>query len=235
MASAVPVAAEGHGGWPGPLDPDAYDRTPVLDTSERAALADLLARLSHDRWRKQVASAVPRLVEPITDVLALMQLPPQLHRRVVRTLLLETDRLGRPFWSWWPEEWYALLGRCHASWRYTVVAVAYLLCGVTDLPVVRGAYYLTRLARRALGPADVEAAEARVVDAARGWGFKDNLLPALASATCEALLLARSPRLEDVTDEIVALLHAPPVGTPMDTPWRCYPESSSPWVSPRPR
>jgi integrase len=198
------------GAWKWPLDLSAYDRAPALTAEEATIIAQLVTNLAHDRWQQQLQAVLPRLLQPLLDVLTRMALRPELHRRVVRAFLLAMQRTETTFWAWSVEDWLTLIPTCDALWRYTVVAAAYLLCQITDLRVLRYPSHRIAFARKIFGDPPIEVACDEVVATVRTWGYAASKYHAVTIAVCEAFLLARQPHLTAITDSIIATLYQTP-------------------------
>ena len=94
----------------------------------------------------------------------------------------------------WPGGWLASTSRPY------VAAFAYLLGDFTDFHLL-GKFSRLALSRRVFGEEAVDVAVGRVRQVLAGWGYhggRDND-QRLFTVVCQALLLARSPRLEDLT------------------------------------
>ena len=204
--------------WPWPLDLAAYDRTPAMHPAEAAALAVLVEALDRQRpWPEPVPAALERLVRPVEDALALCGGVGPLRTAVLRVVARETHRRGRVVWGWTRDEWVETLGATERHFRRRhrglpdkrqyLVAVAYLLGRFDDWAAL-GVVNRLALARKVFGQPRVDAAVRRVVAAAARLGYRPTVQDRLQVALCEALLGNRSPRLEDLTAERMAVLRS---------------------------
>jgi RHS repeat-associated protein len=212
--------------WRRPLDPAHYDRGPLLRADEAAALHE--ARSSLDRWRDPDwlwAVALGRIVRPLTDAAAAIELPSARGRRprddAVALVLGACADEGRSVWGLAPATWVRLVGADQRAFfaahpaapdpavRSYVMALGYLLGCFSDLARY-GRYERERLARKVFGRARVDGAVAAIRDVLSGWGYQGVRHTGLASALCEALLAAGSPRLADLSTELLEELRAAP-------------------------
>ncbi len=199
-------------GWDWPVDLTHYNRSPVLSEQEWLCLHELMQR-------RALPSVLPptlqRLLGPINEVLEISTHHPRTRQLVRRTLLVETHQRRKPWWAWTADEWFEILcetaviftkrypgaGMC----RQQVLTVAYLLCGFTDFHKL-GAFLRKTLADTAFGAARMEATIQRVVEGTRQWGLTDQEDLALYSVVREALLVNRSPHLEDLTYDLLLMM-----------------------------
>jgi hypothetical protein len=157
-----------------------YDRRPVLQPREVAALAALVEELDRRLpWPDRVPAVLERLVQPVEDALARAGGVGRLRTAVLRVMAREIQRRGRAFWGWTHQEWVETLGaterdclRRHRGIpekRLHLIAVAYLLGDFTDWSAI-GEINTLALARKIFGPR-VDATVGRVLDAARCLGY----------------------------------------------------------------
>jgi hypothetical protein len=123
------------------------------------------------------------------------------------------------FWAWEPTVWAGVLGPSRkafqdlypgwadSSARSYAIGLAYLL-GFSDLNLLgnvgRGA-----VARKVFGRARVDEAVSQVTSVLHGWGQRSPQVTArTASLVCHALLLNRSPLLQDLSVEVLQDLRA---------------------------
>jgi integrase len=223
-APAVPA-------WPWPLNMARYDRRPELASRELEALRRLGMNVRRGRGYDADApewQAIDRLLQPLDDARDALWVPASsLHRRAVTDavglVLLRCAADGTAYWAWSDEVWARLIGASSAefgrswpSWadgsvRPYVTAYACVVGGFTAFRSI-GNFDKVPLARRVFGKDDVDEAVERIADVLGGWGYrigraKDQRLPA---ALCLALLLNRSPRLEDLTTGVFERLRLHP-------------------------
>ena len=90
--------------------------------------------------------------------------------------------------------------------RPYLVAFAYLLGGFTAFHQL-GTFNRLTLARRVFGRDGVDGEIGRIRTVLDGWGYRPAATPTAApDGPCQALLLNRSPRLEDLTTGVFARL-----------------------------
>lgn len=153
-----------------------------------------------------------QLLQPVQEALDASHANPRMCHDVRRVLLIEMHRRRRTFWDWSAEEWFEILCSTavvfakrypgSAMCRQQVLTVAYLLCGFTDFHKL-GAFLRKTLADTTFGQARMEETIQRVVEGTRQWGLLCQEDLALYSVVREALLLNRSPHLENLTYDLL--------------------------------
>src|SRR5581483_2613462 len=161
---------------------------------------------------------------PINDVLNHLVVHNALRRRlVINTLLREMHYRRQSFWGWTREEWIEFLRTDTepvrdnhyrpSLLRQPLMACGYLLTEFTALSAV-SEFRRQPFIESVFGAAPVQAAVDRVVTELRRLGFGERgsiqLVPA---AVYEALLVNRSPCLEDLNYELLDTLHQQIVAT----------------------
>jgi integrase len=225
VTAAAPV-------WPWPLDLARYHRRPELTDTELAALRRLGMNLRRRRCYDQDApewSVVSRLLQPLDNARAALWCPDTPHHRraitdAIGLVLLRCAEENTTYWSWSEDDWQRLIGastgefeRPWPGWidgtvRPYVAAYAYLLSGFTAFHRL-GNLNRPTLAWRVFGRDTVEQAIERIGDVLSAWGYRvgrdhgDDRLP---TVICQALLLNRSPRLEDLTTDAFQRLRQQP-------------------------
>ncbi len=216
--------------WRMPVMPEDYDRHPLLRPEEREAL-ELLGRRNGAGVgagaRAQAYRAVARLDQPALDIAALSHtvVPGTPHCRYGALPVLHRAMAtrGTPFWAWAPEEWVGMLRPTAADYhrrygvsnqgRRTLMHLAYLLGGVTDMIAMGHGYFILDSARLYFGHDLVERQLARLTDTLvghAGLGFTDapGQRHEMRRQVCRLFVLNRSPSLEDLA-AAVARLHRP--------------------------
>jgi hypothetical protein len=118
------------------------------------------------------------------------------------------------YWAWDAVEWAALLGtsrkayqRAYPRWadssaRSYAIALASLF-GFAELRLL-GNVGRAAVARKVFGKARVDDAVDQVTSVLHGWGQRSPQVTArTVSLVCHALLLNRSPRLEDLSADVL--------------------------------
>lgn len=206
--------------------PAAYDRRPTLSPTEATALG--AARSELEQWRDPAwpwATDLTRVVRPLADAAAAIELPSARGRRprdeAVALVLGACADEGRSVWGLDEAVWVRLVGADQGAFfaahptppdpavRSYVMALGYLLGCFSDLARY-GRYERERLARKVFGRTRVDAAVGQVRSILRSWGYQGVGHPGLSSALCEALLAAGSPRLADLSTELIEELRAAP-------------------------
>jgi len=189
--------------WQWPIDLTKYDRPLIFTEQELQDLNDVVHR---PRFPLTLPPTLTQILQPVTTVLAM---------NAKKVLLIEMHRRQRPFWTWTREDWTEILGR---TWhifvarypkmpmcRQQVLTVGYLLCGYTDFHLL-GGFTRESLANVTFGQRRMESIIQRVHEGMCLWGYANQRDLAVSSATREALLLNRSPSLENLTYDFLLLM-----------------------------
>ncbi len=190
------------------VDVASYDRSPELTMTERTAL-EYIASNVNGRGLDREYQRLGRLIRPVYDVLDAHSRPhPSFYLVTRRRICIDMHRRRKVHWGWSEEEWIEtiVLGgeRCH---RF-LLAIAYVLGGISGHRLLEHDRHPVETARRVFGNEAVNAALERVGRVVEGWGYdcRGDGFRALCSATCRALLVVRSARLEDLTLETILSL-----------------------------
>ena len=171
--------------------------------------------------------SLSRLVEPLDAARASLHHGEDIKFRragahAVGAVLQNCGDLSRSFWAWTEWDWAGLFRGSarefmtsrtlptEATVRPFVVALGYLLGGYTSFQHL-GMFNRWHLATLVFGEDAIEDALAQVGDVLGQWGYRtDNASNRMRGAFSQALLLNRSPRLEDMSTEAFATLRAHP-------------------------
>jgi integrase len=215
--------------WSWPIDISCYDRRGMLTEPEADALRGLdLELLRRDGLASATDRARPtaRLARPLADAIEAMYWPPDERdqRRYARDaaalVLLRCGKLRRAYWDWSPQDWIDLIGSDGAAFRQLwpgqiganarafLIAFAYLLGEFTSFEQF-GRFRRVPLARRVFGAKLVDDAVQRVFTVLADWGYSRER-EKLASVIVQALLLNRSPLLQDMSAETLVAMRATP-------------------------
>ncbi|MFJ2444364.1 hypothetical protein ACIOWG_28855 [Streptomyces sp. NPDC087658] len=223
LTEASAFATDAAPSWPWPVEPDRYDRRAELTGAEREALASLGTDLRRypggyapedPQWK-----TVRRLLRPLDDVRSSLWCPDDgSYRRgvddAIALMLLRCAEHGRMVWAWSAEDWLALIGTsarqftanapgwAEGTARPYLAAYAYLLSGFTEFDQL-GGFQRLPLAWRVFGKRDVDEAQQQIAQMLRGWGYQieAGIDSRISPVLCQALLLNRSPFLEDLTTD----------------------------------
>src|SRR5262245_41290412 len=206
--------------WKWPLDLTTYDHSPALSNAERSSLRSLIKCFDahYPFWPEHARENLDRLLRPINDVLDYLAIH-NIHRRrlITNTLLREMHDRRQSFWGWTREVWIEFLradtgllrGKFYRPYqlRPPLMACGYLLTEFTPISAV-GKYRRQYFIECIFGAAPVQAAVERVVTELQRLGFgKGGRIERVPPAVYEALLLNRSPHLEDLNYELLNTLH----------------------------
>lgn len=178
-------------------------QSPILTGAERAALRRLLDLGSpavHARTRATLA----RLIEPIDAISGAWGRP--LGRQSRNLILFETDRLATACWGWNFDTWtrFVLDATDGDRHRAHLLAAGYLLGGHQWLHHAVAIPKLGPLADFVFEPGAVAPAVEEVMGMLDRWEAAPKAHPDMVrAALLDALLSAGSPRLEDITLELL--------------------------------
>lgn len=211
--------------WRPPVVPEDYDRRIELTAIESEALARL-AIAGTKGVSYTTHTDLDRLLAPIYDLAARGRFRREM-RSACQVLVQEMHRRSTSYWAWTADEWFETIAptegafqeRCGADdrtnqsgprhGRQVLLTFAYLCCGFQEFerfPLRSFNFHAT--ACHVFGTEAIEAAVARVVAVAEGWGYEPTVRLRLRTATAEALLANRSPSLDDLTYDVLATQHA---------------------------
>jgi hypothetical protein len=212
--SAKSISAQQETEWSWPVDPRKYDRSPRLRKNEIVELAYLAARQRpYGHFPVHTKEALLRLTDPLDDVMNAINPPPQSRSGAMTVMLIEMHKRKRAFWGWTSDEWIEILHTTamafHQQYPHTssharqmLTAGMYLLRVFDDFRRL-GIIDRTALACRIFGRQRVENSIKRIVDLIRSWGYSRYGAKDAQWAVCTLLLAAKSPRLEEVTLEVL--------------------------------
>ena len=116
---AIPTPAPGHisEAWQWPLDLTRYDRNPILDPRELAAL-DRRSRFPHrfGHWSPVFLQELGRVAAPVIDALDYLKVDGRRRDAVQCVLAHEMYRDRSSYWAWTPDQWRGIVGASGASY-----------------------------------------------------------------------------------------------------------------------
>ncbi len=194
-----------------------YDRSGQFTSREQRAFARFAStRKLSGFWERHARPDLDRLLQPLDDVLALTGAS-QFHRNgAVIILLRAMSRLQTSVWTWSDQEWVGVLCASRElftqehqgqnAYRPYLIAVGYLLGNFTDFAAI-GPFSKTWLAGHIFGQTRLDQIVGQVDNelVRLGFGEKGGKVY-LLSLLCELFLLNRSPRLEDLSFEVLTTL-----------------------------
>lgn len=213
MTQAIQPLPSSAPSWP--INLAAYDRTPVLSESERAALASIFTR-PHGQIRQPTKRILERLIRPIEDVLRYLRAPSDLYQAVIRILCHEMHFRRTPFWAWSLETWRDILGPdiTRFSQKYAwkdlrhparayLPLVVYMLDAIPDVWPLVEMLDISRQAQRVFGKEVIDQAVLRLRATLQGWGYQQKDQVHFVACVSYLLMRNRSPLLEDLTAELL--------------------------------
>jgi hypothetical protein len=147
--------------------------------------------------------ALDRLVKPLNDTLDYTGIRTYFRMYVLLFFLHETAERKRFFWGWTTDEWIETIERQKKAEYQQDIAVAYLLCGFSDLHrLSKNHIVYVVLARKVFGAEYMKVVGDRVQSLLCEWGYMRKGAAALVLRTIfEALLYKRSPHLDELKIE----------------------------------
>ncbi len=235
--SAFPAPASAGGKpWSPGLEDRGWDRGRELLDGEAAAIAAIgpvglrrnratgIPRRTARHW-----NAISRLVKPLDAARAVLHHDddPKFRRagaQATAVILQHCADTGQSYWAWTSWDWARLAGSGSEEFlaarslptertvRPFLVALAYLLGGFTDFQHL-GMFNRLHLAQLVFGSEAVNTAMSETAAILDRWGYRSQARDAghqLPGVLAQALLLNRSPRLQDLGTEAFARLRAHP-------------------------
>lgn len=183
--------------------------SPALEPSEREALELLRAHFAHHRrqWPGGARAALTRLLHPLYDLLKRIPTAQAPRNAVIHIVVVEMQSRGIAYWGWSNDDWLDVLCSSEAAFhhrygpngncRQYAIALAYLSCGFDRITEI-GRFFPYRLAIKVFGREAVEKANRIVFDEMTQVGFESVNRCHVSNALYTAMLIQRSPRLEDL-------------------------------------
>jgi integrase len=145
-------------------------------------------------------AAFDRLVRPLNDTLDYTGIGTNKRKYVLLFFLREMAERERSFWGWTTGEWIDSIDSRLAA-RQHAVAVAYLLCGFSELHRLKTDHVVySCLARKVFGHDHAKNTSDRVQELLADWGYRRAGTRGQVMRTIfECLLFVRSPHLRDIS------------------------------------
>ncbi|RSK38444.1 tyrosine-type recombinase/integrase [Hymenobacter perfusus] len=219
-----------------------FNREPGLLAQEVLALDDYLKvqPLHHSvlPMGKTERPALARLLDPVRHALALYgpegaHHPSTCTQACVQVLGWQMQQGGTSLWAWDESSWVHLIGKTKqaglmaralgprqpgvrlAQVREHLMCCAFLLGGVPIYSLVAPSQPVTVAARQLLGPGALATALATIrTELQRGGWTSSGSTPVLAACLSQALLLARSPHLTDLTLPVLQRVYEQAIALP---------------------
>lgn len=192
------------GPWVWPVDLDRYDRASALTFAEEDMLTRYAEAYRFYRYGRTMdfGPTLDRLVRPLNDTLDYTGIITNHRRYVLLFFLREMAERKRAFWGWTADEWIDSIDRRYME-RQHIVAMAYLLCGFSDLHRLKSDHIVYAcLARKVFGREYMRTVSERVQALLVEWGYmKIGTRSNVMRTVFEALLFIRSPHLDQLTLE----------------------------------
>ncbi len=198
----IPPKKADDGQWTWPIDLARYGRSPQLTSVERNMLTRYVEEYRFYRYGRTMdfGVALDRLVRPLNDTLDYTGIATNKRKYVLLFFLREMAERRRSFWGWTTEEWIDSIDARPAA-RQHAVAIAYLLCGFSDLHRLKSDHVVySCLARKVFGREHTRNLANCVQKLFLEWGYSGKGTRAQVMRTIfECLLFVRSPHLKDIT------------------------------------
>jgi len=193
------------GPWVWPIDLDRYDRSSALTSVEEDMLTRYAEAYRFYRYGRTMdfGETLDRLVKPLNDALDYTGIRTLFRKYVLLYFLREMAERKRSFWEWTTDEWIETIERQKKVEYQHVIAVAYLLCGFSDLHrLSKNHIVYVVLARKVFGREYMKVVGDRVQRLLLEWGYMRKGTAALVLRTIfEGLLYKRSPHLDELKIE----------------------------------
>ena len=192
--------------WVWPINLDDYDRNPELNVEEAETLRSSLPSLANGVPPLVVIEkyGLPRLMKPLEDVCTHIELQRKYWPNLKALMVRDMAARGKSFWSWTEQEWIESIKKGGHE-KPSVAAVAYVLCGFDSLHELgRYNFLFYGLAIRVFGRARLRQLFGELQEMLTEWGYRDRTAKIyIPRAMCEVLITNRSPRLEDLTFDVL--------------------------------
>jgi integrase len=203
--------------WQMPIVPEAYDKSPLTPHEQEvmAIAARLRGSARGVSGLHYAKKELLRFQEPIFAVMALRTQDRAMYQKIRRLLYREMVRRGTSFWEWSKEEWIETICPTNKDFvrtygrvggRQSLMDIAYLLCGMTDLREVDQKRECVETARYIFGSGVIEQELKRITDIlvgqqGRGYSSGHFSVQNLRQALCWLFLLSRIPYLEYLSED----------------------------------
>lgn len=198
-----------------------YDRDPALTAAEVSSIAAFSARGSRAvALYPEIVSnrELNRLINPLLDVFGSIKHFSKTYNspfskcHTLIFMLKEMDRRQCAYWSWTAKDWAAILCRSpyefnrryktEGSFRHALINVAYFLGSFRDFYQI-GRFRRYDYAVRFFGRKAVDQSLKPVTEQLVSWGYNQPAVTNIRKVVCEIMICNRSPRLEDITYELL--------------------------------
>lgn len=201
-----------------PFNLDQYDRSPELTAAETGFLHWFVERVKGVGLRspplRELQAALSRLVGPVCDALEVLGVSPV--SPLLSLLLVKMEQEGRSYWALTEQEWSTFMA---SDWKSVstnpkVVYTGQFVALLYVLGLVRSGSFLNRFLPRPWDTArlvfekpllEAQLEQLRVTLVSQGYTSKGNDF--VSRALGVALLVSRSPFLEDLSCELLDDLH----------------------------
>ena len=213
----IPPKKANDGPWTWPIDLERYDRSPHLTQGETIMLTRYAEAYRFYRYGRTMdfGAALDRLVRPLNDTFDYTGIGTNKRKYVLLFFLRKMAERKRSFWGWTTGEWIDSIDSRLAA-RQHAVAVAYLLCGFSELHRLKSDHVVySCLARKVFGCEHTKKTSERVQELLAEWGYRRGGTRGQVMRTIfECLLFVRSPHLKDITlDHLRAVIGRRPPRT----------------------
>jgi hypothetical protein len=192
--------------WVWPIKIENYDRNQELNAEETETLDANPSCFAEGVPPSIVIEkcGFPRLMKPIEDVAMHIELHKKYWPHLKAVMVRDMATRGRTFWGWTKSEWIESINNGGHE-KPSIAAIAYVLCGFDSLHELgRYNFLFYGLGIRVFGRARIRQLFAEVEAMLREWGYRDRTARIyVPRAMCSVLITNRSPRLEDLTAEVL--------------------------------
>ena len=198
----IPPKKANDGPWTWPIDLERYDRSPRVTRVETKMLKRYAEAYRFYRYGRTMdfGADLDRLVRPLNDTLDYTGIGTNKRKYVLLFFLREIAERKRSFWGWTTEEWIDSIDSRLAA-RQHAVAIAYLLCGFSELHRLKSDHVVySCLARKVFGCEHTKNLSESVQGLLAEWGYRRaGTRDQVMRTIFECLLFVRTPHLKDIT------------------------------------
>jgi len=205
--------------WCWPINLSFYDCSPELTKEEWSALEALfeLRKNRNTHTPPLIKQALDRLMQPVSDVLDFAEAGDRDRRGLNRLLLCFMHQRQASFWAWELDDWLEIIcptseafRQYHATdfhFRQYLIVFSYLVCGFSEVLSVFAKCKPYDFAVKVFGRSPIESSVNRVRKLLNEWGYgPQHSYICFRRVLCDALLLNRSPHLEDLNVAVLEQL-----------------------------
>ncbi len=186
--------------WGWPVNREAYDSKVALSEEELFFLTDgPTERVNYSGPRLPALLPVRRLIEPLEDVFAYIDVAKHKRDHLLSILLREMGKRQISFWGWTDRDWLDVAA-AHRYFTGWVIAAAFLLCDFRSLySLPKRSHVFSSLAKRVFGKHRLDVINGQIQKELEALGYKGKTRRLVPLTVSHLLLSVQSPRVEDIS------------------------------------